>query len=203
MSKLLSGVFRPKALRWTSPIIIGGAVGVLTAYGQGWLDGGLSSAANSAGPWSLTAFLVARSRRTIVLGAVAAMVTLWCCELGYALATVVRGDSNATATVMFWLVAGLLAGLPLGIAAVWSTRGRLWEAVGFAVLAGVFVGEGAYGWTTVAETTDWRYWAFELVTGVLLLAWTLVRGRALRESAAAIATAAIVAGAVLAAGRLA
>lgn len=202
-SKPLRGAARARAVRWTSPIIIGGAVGVLTAYGQGWLDDGLSSVANSAGPWSLSAFLVARMRRTIVGGAVAAMVTLRCCELGYALATVVRGGSNATATVIFWLAAGLLAGPPLGVAAVWSTRRGLWEAVGVAVLAGVLVGEGAYGWTTVADTTDWRYWASELITGVLLLAWTVVRGRALRRSAAAIATAATVAGVVLAAGRLA
>ncbi len=143
-----------RALALLLPIVVGGAVGALTAYAQGWLGDGLSSLANSAGPWSLAAFAVARRRRLLVSGATAAAVTLWCCELGYALATIVRGGPNATSTVLFWLAAGLLAGPALGVAAVWSRRGGVLSAIGFAVLAGVFVGEAAYGWSSVADTTD-------------------------------------------------
>ncbi len=191
-----------RALALLLPIVVGGAVGALTAYAQGWLGDGLSSLANSAGPWSLAAFAVARRRRLLVSGATAAAVTLWCCELGYALATIVRGGSNATSTVLFWLAAGLLAGPALGVAAVWSRRGGVLSAIGFAVLAGVFVGEAAYGWSSVADTTDWRYWAVELVVGLALAVYAGARELSARHVAAAAGTTTIVAAVVLAAARL-
>jgi hypothetical protein len=186
-----------------APVAVGTVVGALTAYSQGWLGGGLNSLANSAGPWSVAAFLVARRSRWIGTGALAAAVTLWCAELGYAGATVIRGGSNATSTVVFWLLAGLLAGPPLGVAAVWSSREGTWSAIGFGTLAGVLIGESWYGWTTVADTTDWRYWAAELAVGLAVLVATVWRQPTLRRVTAAAGTAAIVAVVVFAAGRLA
>lgn len=184
-------------------IAVGIAVGTLTAYGQGWLGDSTTSLANSAGPWSAAAFLVARYNRRLVIAAVAAMFTLASCELGYAIANEIRGGSNSTTTIVFWLTAAVLAGPPLGIAAAWSTRGGIRRGIGFAVIGGVLIGEGAYGWTTVADTTDWRYWAVELLTGVIVVAVASMRGRRVIYALATIATGALTALVVFAVGRLA
>ena len=183
-------------------VAVGLFVGALTAFAQGWLGDSTGSLANSAGPWSVAAFLVARSHRSVVTSMVAAMLTLACSELGYAIATDVRGGSNSTTTVVFWLAAALLAGPPLGIAGSWSTRGGVRRGLGFAVIAGVLIGEGVYGWTTVADTTDWRYWAVETAFGVAVVI-VAARGARGRNALAAVAMAAATAGVVFVAGRLA
>ena len=68
-------------------VVVGIGVGFLTAYGQGWLGDSSGSLANSAGPWSVAAFLVARYNRRIWPAVAAATLTLACSEIGYAIAT--------------------------------------------------------------------------------------------------------------------
>ncbi|MGE3618819.1 MAG: DUF6518 family protein [Acidimicrobiia bacterium] len=182
-------------------VAVGFGVGALTAYGQGWLGDSTSSLANSAGPWSLAAFVVARRSRQVLPAVVAATATLACCEVGYVVATEVRGGANATSTVVFWLTAAVLAGPPLGVAAAWSTRGGLLGPVGLAAIGGVLVGEGAYGWSTVADTTDWRYWAAETSIGVVVVAIVVARSRRPATALAATGTAALAALVVFAAAR--
>ena len=60
-------------------------------------------------------------RTLVIVVVVAAMLTLACCEVGYVIATEIRGGSNSTATVVFWLTAALLAGPPLGVAGAWAS----------------------------------------------------------------------------------
>ncbi|MFM2073404.1 MAG: hypothetical protein RLZZ623_3668 [Actinomycetota bacterium] len=183
-------------------IVTGVLVGGLTAYGQGWLSDATTSLANSAGPWSLAAFLVARFNRRVPTAAIAAMLTLASCELGYAIATELRGGSNSTTTVTFWLIAAMLAGPPIGIAGAWSTGRRLRRGIGFAVIGGVLLGEGLYGWTTIAETTDWRYWAVESLIGLVIISVAVKRSQWPRHVLAAIAVATVTAATVMAFGRL-
>jgi hypothetical protein len=184
-------------------VAVGLGVGALTAYGQGWLSDETTSLANSAGPWSVAAFLVARYNRRLVPAVVAAMLTLACCELGYAVATELRGGTNATSTVAFWFTAAIFAGPPLGVAGAWSTETGLRPGVGLSVLGGVLLGEGLYGWSTVADTTDWRYWVIELSIGALVISFAAARRQwpldAMLTLAAGIFTAAV----VFAFGRLA
>jgi hypothetical protein len=186
----------------TVAIATGVLIGGLTAYGQGWLSDATTSLANSAGPWSLAAFLVARYNRRVVTAAIAAMLTLASCELGYAIATELRGGSNSTTTVTFWLIAAALAGPPIGIAGAWSTGRGLRRGIGFAVIGGVLLGEGLYGWTTVAETTDWRYWAVESLIGIAIISMAVKRSQWPRHALATIAVATVTAATVIAFGRL-
>jgi len=178
-------------------------IGALTAYAQGWLSDATTSLANSAGPWALVAFVVARYNARVPRAVVAAMLTLACCELGYALATVVRGGSNSNSTVVFWLVAAALAGPPLGLAGAWATHHDLRGGLGFGAVGGVLIGEGLYGWTTVADTTDWRYWAVELLVGVAIVVLLAAHRGWPRATPVVVAVAALAAGVVFAAGRLA
>jgi len=194
---------RPLAVGLALAVAAGLAVGVATAYFQGWLGDGLNSLANSAGPWSLVAFLVARFDRRVWRAVLAASLTLACCEIGYAIVTELKGGSNATSTVVFWLTAAVLAGPPLGVAAAWSAGTGVRRPVGFAVIAGVLIGEGIYGWTTVADTTDWRYWAVETAIGTAIAAWAVVTGRTATGRAIALTAAVATAAVVFAAGRLA
>ncbi len=181
---------------------VGLALGMLTAYGQGWLSDSTGSLANSAGPWSLAAFLVARYNRRLVPAIVAAMITLACCEFGYVIATEIRGGSTSTRTVAFWLTAAVLAGPPLGVAGSWSTQHGVRRAAGFAVLGGVLIGEAIYGWTTIADTTDWRYWAVELLVGLAVTAFAAFAPRRTIDAVAAIGVGGLTAFVVFAAARL-
>jgi len=184
-------------------IAVGLVVGAFTASAQGWLSDATTSLANSAGPWALVAFVVARYNARVPWAVVAAMLTLSCCELGYALATSVRGGSNSNSTIAFWLAAAVLAGPPLGLAGAWATRHDLRGGLGYGALGGVLIGEGVYGWTTVADTTDWRYWAVELVIGVAIVVLLAMRRGWPRATTAVVAVAALAAAVVFAAGRLA
>ena len=184
-------------------VTAGVGVGVLTAYGQGWLRDATASLTNSAGPWSAAAFLVARYNRRSAPAIVAAMVTLACCELGYAVATELRGGANATSTVVFWLAAAVLAGPPLGVAGAWSTESGLRGGVGLSVLGGVLLGEGLYGWSTVADTTDWRYWALEAAIGVLVISNAAARRQRPVHIVPVVAGGVLTAAVVFGVGRLA
>jgi hypothetical protein len=184
-------------------VAVGVGVGALTSYGQSWLSDATTSLANSAGPWSLAAFLVARYNRRLAPAVAAAMITLACCELGYALTTELRGDANAESTVVFWLTAAVLAGPPLGVAGAWSTQNGLRRGVGLAVLGGVLLGEGLYGWTTIADTTNSRYWMIELVIGALIVAWATARSQWPLHATLTLATGVVTAAVVFAFARLA
>jgi Family of unknown function (DUF6518) len=196
-------VNRPGLLRGLSAAVaVGLGVGVLTAYGQGWLSDATTSLANSAGPWSVTAFLVARYNRRLAPAVVAAMLTLACCELGYVLATELRGGTNARSTVVLWLTAAVLAGPPLGVAGAWSTEAGLRHGVGLSVVGGILLGEGLYGWSTIADTTDWRYWMIEVVIGALVILFVAARSQWPLHATLTIATGVLTAGVVFAFGRL-
>jgi uncharacterized protein DUF6518 len=159
-------------------VIAGLVVGALTSPLQGWLADSASSLANSAGTWSLVAFLVARRSQNVGVGAVVAAVTLAMCELGYVLATEIRGGSNATSTVVFWIAAAVVAGPPLGVAATWSRQSHpVRRGAGFGVMSGVLLGEGVYGLARISDTTDWRYWAAEIVVAVGIVGLVVLRSR--------------------------
>jgi Family of unknown function (DUF6518) len=194
---------RASVVGLAAAVAVGVGVGALTAYGQAWLNDSTTSLANSAGPWSVAAFLVARYTRRVPLAIVAAMLTLACCEFGYALATEFRGGTNASSSVVFWLTAALLAGPPLGVAGAWSAQTGLRRGVGFSVLGGVLLGEGLYGWSTIADTTDWRYWAIELVIGALVISFAAARSQWPRHVTLTLATGLFTAAVVFAFGRLA
>jgi hypothetical protein len=153
-------------------LIAGLVAGALTSPLQGWLSDSASSLANSAGTWSLVAFLAARRSHEMMVGALVAATTLAMCEIGYVLATEVRGGSNATSTVMFWIAAAVLAGPPIGVAATWTLQSHPpRRGAGFGVITGVLVGEGIYGLTKIRDTTDWRYWTVEIAAAAGIVAW--------------------------------
>jgi hypothetical protein len=190
--------------RAATAVMIGLLVGGITAYGQGWVGDSFGSAVNSAGPWSVAAFLVARPLRTWLGGAASAAATLAMCEVGYVIASNIRGVPYATSTVVFWLTAAALAGPPLGVAAVWSRDGApVRTAAGFGVICGVLIGEGSYGLARLTGSTNSGYWLGEIVVGVVILGVVLARTRSVPAALAGPGVAAACAGVVFAAAILA
>ena len=90
--------------------------------GQGVLPSELGSLANSAGSWSLAAFLLALVDRVPWRGAILGALALAAMVVGYAVVTQVRGFPVSTRLVVFWGLAAVTVGPALGVGAAW-TRG--------------------------------------------------------------------------------
>lgn len=147
--------------------------GVITFSAQGFLPGYLQSFANSASGWTLvtagTVWVVRPAPKTAaVLGAVGFVLL----TLGYTMAAAWQGlyyDPR------FFSAVGLLVGPFVGLAATWLHRpGRL-AAAGGALLAGIGIGESAYGLLYLSDTTSPVYWAIIGVLGLVLLVHTAAR----------------------------
>ncbi len=155
-------------------------MGIVTAYGQGSLPFELASLANSAAPWSFVAFLLAlvlaggRPR----VGALVGCVALASMLAGYMAANQVRGYESGLVLLVFWGAAAVAVGPVLGVAASW-VRGpsSIRVAAGIAPIAGILIGEGAYGLTVVAATTSAAYWVVQIGLGASLVALVAVRLR--------------------------
>ncbi|WP_219414347.1 DUF6518 family protein [Pseudonocardia nigra] len=197
MLHLLSGQRAAAVLVPAVAAVCGLLLGALTAYGQEWLPDALRSVANSAGSWSLVAFALATAapRRTaaVVVGPLSLLALL----AGYVLAAAVRGDASSTRMIVFWGLAAVVVGPFIGLAAHAVRAGTATAAaVGAGGMAGLLVGEGAYGLLYIADTTYPPYWWGSILAGVLVLVWVGARRlRHLRAVALSVAVAAVTAAA--------
>ena len=150
----------------------GFAVGMLTSFGQAVLPFEMASLANSAGAWSLAAFLLCLCNAVPSRGLLLGFLALAGMLAGYFVATELRGFPTGRSLVLFWGVAAIVVGPVLGVGAAW-VRGteRRRVAAGAAAIAGILVGEGAYGLTIVAGTTSPVYWALQVVLGLGIVIW--------------------------------
>lgn len=153
-------------------------VGMLTSFGQSGPHF-LSSLSNSGGPWFLaTALLLLVVRPRLGWALPLGVVVLELMNVGYTVATNLRGYSDVLAITNFWVLVAVPAGLLAGAVATWVTRGgdRL-RALGFGSAGAILVGEGMRGLLQVAATTSVAFWVAEIVVGVLLVAAGVVAGR--------------------------
>ncbi|WP_159940630.1 MULTISPECIES: DUF6518 family protein [unclassified Nocardiopsis] len=170
------------------------AVGALTSVAQGVLPGLLAPLANSAGSWSLAAFLLAALCPRPWTAALAGVLSLSAMVLGYDLASLARGYDASLVFTAFWLVAAVTVGPFLGLGGgALRARSRLAPA-GVGAMSGVLVGEGVYGIAFISDTTPAVYWAGSVAVGLGLLAWAIVRAfPRVRPALAAVALGALVA----------
>jgi hypothetical protein len=180
-------------------VFAGFLLGMLTAYAQGWLPAALSPLANSSGSWVIVAFALALLGRgpwrAIGYAAIALIVLL----AGYVVADDLRGLPSSLSTNLFWIVAAVLGGPVLGVAAHWVRFGsRKRVAVGTGVISGTLIGEGLYGLTTLG--THQGYWYGQIaVAAILLLGLARARFRSPVAAVLAILATALLAAAFLAA----
>lgn len=168
----------PLAARTT--MALGGALlaGALSSFGQA--VPGLSSLANSAGPWFLVALalvLLVRPRRWWVAMPLG-VVVLELMHVGYWATTVLRGFPDVLSITNFWVLIGIPAGLLAGAVAlaVRSPDGR-WRGAALGVTAAVLIGEGARALLQVADTTGVAFWVVEIVAGAVVLVLGVLTAR--------------------------
>jgi len=143
------------------------ALGVLTAYAQGWLPEETNSLANSVGTWVLVAFILALVPATPTGAVACGVVTLLGLLAGYVIGAALRDFTSSTSLIIFWGLAAALAGPLVGLSASWVRSGRPARvAAGAGTMVGVLVGEGVYGLSFIADTTSPPYWWAEIVIGV-------------------------------------
>jgi hypothetical protein len=143
-------------------IAAGLAVGVLTSFGQGWLDGSAAALVNSASAWLVLPFClgaVVGDRRT---AAVAGLLGCLAQLVGYDLCSEARGFAISVSLDAFWGLAALIGGPLFGLAGHgWRSGRPAVRGLGLASLAAAFVAEGT--WTYLVRL-------HETGTGVLWLA---------------------------------
>jgi hypothetical protein len=98
-------------------LAIGTALGVLKAYVQAWLPESLGSLANSSGTWCLVAVLLALLATIQMMAALFGALTLGALLVGYVLGSALRSNHSSTGFIAFWLLAAIVIGPLLGIAA--------------------------------------------------------------------------------------
>lgn len=153
------------------------ALGGATALAQAFLPEWFVSFANSASGWTvITAALVYGVRVSWWLSAVLGAASFVLLTVGYAIVSTMRG--YAYDPLMFSVI-GVIVGPFVGIAACWLRARGIRAALGTAALAGVGIGEAAYGLTVVGETTSPVYWIIIGIVGAALLGvmlWRRIRG---------------------------
>lgn len=150
-------------------LLLGGA----TSFAQTVLPDALRPFANSASGWTLlTALAVAGCRARTLPSAVFGAASFVSLVLGYQVVSTLRGFP--TSETLF-LIAGLVVGPFVGAAAAWLRRGGVRTALACGALAGIAIGESAYGLLVVSATTGSFYWSLIGVAGLGLLAHTVLR----------------------------
>ena len=143
----------------TAAIGAGLAVGAFGAHGQAHLDGTLEAFANSLSTWLVAPFVVGTLAPTRRAAAAAGLLTCLCQLVGYYAVAFLGSFETTVGLVAFWTAAALAGGPLFGAA------GQLWRTplrgLGTAVLAGVFIAEGAYAYL---------YEQHDTLTGVLWIA---------------------------------
>lgn len=156
--------------------------GVLTSFGQA--VPGLSSVANSAGPWFVVAAAlcvlagVRSGRWASPVAMVLGVVLLELMHVGYWATTNLRGYPDVLSITNFWVLMGIPAGVLAGAVAVaLRSRDVGWRGAALGVTAAVLVGEGVRALLQVADTTGPVTWVVEIVVGLAVLVVAVVTAR--------------------------
>ena len=174
-------------------LAIGLALGALTDLGQAWLPQSSASLANSGASWAAVAFVLALFATGTGRAALWGLLGLAGLVGGYYLAAISRHVPESPASIRFWMLAAVIIGPLLGVAASWVRRGSpVTAALGAGAAAGLLGGESVYGLTTIAGTTSSLYWTIQLAVAVALLAaldaWRVREGAAIVLSVVTAAT---------------
>lgn len=169
--------------------------GVGTFFAQGFLPDAVTSFANSASGWTLvTVLLLWWARVHTALAALLGAASFALLTLGYSAAAQLQ-DLYYDPTL--FVAVGVVVGPFVGIATSWLRSVSSWQAAtATTLLAGIGVGESAYGLTVVADTTSPAYWALiGAVAIALLVAMLLLRIRGVQWRLLAVVGTGVTAGA--------
>src|ERR1700749_1872934 len=148
-------------------LVVALGLGALTDLGQAWLPQSSASLVNSGGSWAAVAFVLA------LLATGTGRAGLWGL-LGlagaYYAAPILGHVPESPASIRFWMLAAVIVGPLLGLAASWVRRGSpVTAALGAGAAAGLLGGESIYGLTAIAGSTSGVYWTVQLTVAIALL----------------------------------
>ena len=151
-------------------LVVAVGLGALTELGQSWLPQSTASLANSGGSWAAVAFVLALlatgTGRAVLWG----LLGLAGLVGGYYTTAILRHVAESPGSIRFWMLAAVIAGPLLGLAASWVRRGSpVAAALGAGAAAGLLGGESYYGLTAIAGSTSSLYWTIQLAIAVALL----------------------------------
>ena len=151
-------------------LVVALGLGALTDLGQAWLPESSASLVNSGGSWAAVAFVLALlatgTGRAVLWG----LLGLAGLAGGYYATAILRHVPESPASIRFWMLAAVIVGPLLGLAASWVRRGSpVTAALGAGAAAGLLVGESIYGLTAIAESTSGVYWTVQLTVAIALL----------------------------------
>lgn len=125
-------------------------VGLLTSFGQTYLEGTLNALVNSASMWLVVPFAVGALMRSPVSGA---MVGLLACSLqvvGYFVTSELRGFPASSSYVVFWTVCAVVGGPLFGAGGqLWRSRRAPLADPASTLLPAVFLAEGIWAYAIV------------------------------------------------------
>jgi Family of unknown function (DUF6518) len=187
-SSTASGPVTPRWRRVGLPVLIvlvgSVIVGALTSPAQQYLPDAVASFANSAGGWSMFAFLLVwLSRSRVVLGAVLGAIAFTLMVESYGEVSALRGYFFAAPFTSYWDAIGLVAGPILGAGAALVRHGsRRMAILSVAVLSSVMVSESLYGLTAIRSSTSPIYWSLQIAAAIGFLVAAFIRaGKHLRS----------------------
>ena len=145
-------------------------LGALTDLGQSWLPQSTASLANSGGSWAAVAFVLALLATGTGRAMLWGLLGLAGLVGGYYATAILRDVAESPGSIRFWMLAAVIAGPLLGLAASWVRRGSpVAAALGAGAAAGLLGGESVYGLTAIAGSTSSLYWTIQLAVAVVLL----------------------------------
>ena len=145
-------------------------LGALTDLGQAWLPQSSASLANSGASWAAVAFVLALLATGTARAVLWGLLGLAGLAGGYYLTAISRHVPESPRSIQFWMLAAVIVGPLLGLAASWVRRGSpVTAAMGAALAAGLLGGESVYGLTAIASSTSSLYWTIQLAVAVALL----------------------------------
>ncbi len=172
----------PPAARVTMALTGALLAGVLTSFGQA--APGLSSVANSAGPWFVVAVAlcvlagVRAGRVALPVAMVLGVVLLELMHVGYWATSNLRGFPDVLSITNFWVLLGFPAGALAGAVAVAVRAADVrWRGAALGATAAVLVGEGVRALLQVADTTGPVTWVVEIAVGVAVLLVAVLTAR--------------------------
>jgi hypothetical protein len=154
-------------------------VGALTESSVLHVPFSLEPLGNTAAPWVLLAFGMALTARRTDESLLLAVTTFIALVVGFYVTQVCRGWPASRHQIAFWIVASVIMGPVVGVAAGWLRRGgRMTAALAAGGLGGVLTGEAVYGLTGQRFSSPAEYWHVQFVLGVsVAVAATLWRSR--------------------------
>ncbi|HEX6655746.1 MAG TPA: DUF6518 family protein [Candidatus Limnocylindria bacterium] len=169
--------------RLIGSVLLGVALGLFSARGDGVQVMVINGLANAASPWIVAAFTAGALQGSIRLAAVAGALALLVAVITYYVGFLAGGATFLVPFLVVWAIAALLAGGLFGLAGgAWRTDRARWGAAAVSLVSGLLLAEAGHRlillqvWTGIEWDRTYMQVAVADIAGAGLV-MLLLRGR--------------------------